>query len=414
MDAPNRIDGSGANRTPELDGVRGLAFLLVLLVHARPPADGAFNSAFNRYAFWGVTGVDLFFILSGFLITAILLRTKGQSGYYGRFYGRRALRILPLYYTVLIIVLGVLPLVGVSDRSESVYQNQAWLWTFTTNFPLCYETATGFSTKHFTLVHLWSLAIEEQFYLVWPVVVALLSRRWLVGFCVALLAGAAAARVAAPVVTGCAAAPYFFSLCRFDALAAGALLAVAQLPGGAPGSGRWRTPVRLALGVISVVALAWLVVIRPTASGGTNYFWSATHPVAPFAIIGGGCYLVLTAIHARPWSPVRTVLRLWPLRLLGQYSYAMYVFHVPVACLLAPKYSVLAARLGFGPRTWFIYLAAITAITLLLAVISWWVIEGPCLRLKDRLFAPHPPGAPAPAGRWSLTAVFRRLARHRE
>jgi peptidoglycan/LPS O-acetylase OafA/YrhL len=153
------------NRLPQLDGVRGVAILLVMLVNVseRYPALHLEHLVGN-----GWMGVDLFFALSGFLITGILLDTRGSPDYFKNFYARRALRILPLYYSILLLMFVIIPLLRPSD-ARSIFERSSPWWAyplFLQNFLVAVSTrAAG------PLGTTWSLAIEEQFYLVWPLIV---------------------------------------------------------------------------------------------------------------------------------------------------------------------------------------------------------------------------------------------------
>ncbi len=149
----------------QLDGLRGVAIIFVLLVHF-------FNVGFlYPYLYFGWAGVDLFFVLSGFLITGILLDTKHKKGYYRVFILRRALRILPLYYAVLI---GIAILSLHINSLNWFKQYQYFYWFHASNYLILQK---GFFQP---LGHFWSLAIEEQFYLFWPLIVAVFNRKWLV------------------------------------------------------------------------------------------------------------------------------------------------------------------------------------------------------------------------------------------
>jgi peptidoglycan/LPS O-acetylase OafA/YrhL len=152
---------------PALDGLRGIAILLVIPHNAdifSQSAPWLWPIALVAHAGW--IGVQLFFVLSGFLITRNLLDTRRDANYLRSFYVRRALRIFPLYFLTLFVGLVVLPhVVQFSPGALASHHNQVWLWTFLSNWAQPYGLeVSGFS-------HFWSLAVEEQFYLVWPFVV---------------------------------------------------------------------------------------------------------------------------------------------------------------------------------------------------------------------------------------------------
>jgi peptidoglycan/LPS O-acetylase OafA/YrhL len=148
-----------------LDGLRGLASLLVVIYH---------NFGFiNHYFFFGWLGLDIFFVLSGFLITDILLSTVGNANYLRNFYARRILRVFPLYYVALLIFLLVLPNIKNIPLQLNYYVNhQAWLWFYLQNWLYVFYPSSSQST----LNHLWSLAVEEQFYLLWPLIIMALRK----------------------------------------------------------------------------------------------------------------------------------------------------------------------------------------------------------------------------------------------
>lgn len=179
---------------PLLDGVRGIAILLVLFAHF--PFDFFnysnslyYESIFVKIGMIGATGVDLFFILSGFLITNILLVNKCRdiNTYYKNFYVRRSLRIFPLYYGILIFIFFILPIFyKLNASSITIYENQVFLWTYTSNLSRIFEIEWDNSVD-FSIGHFWSLAVEEHFYLVWPSVVFFLSTKHIKIACWTLL-----------------------------------------------------------------------------------------------------------------------------------------------------------------------------------------------------------------------------------
>jgi peptidoglycan/LPS O-acetylase OafA/YrhL len=327
-------------RIPRLDGLRALAFLAVFL-----------NHSVHLPMAW--VGVDLFFVLSGFLITSILLRDRAlpTAQYFGGFYARRARRILPPYLIVLALV-AALGLPGIE-------WSKIWwhFFTFLQNFSVAWGYGTGALTPY------WSLAVEEQFYLFWPVVVLLVPRRHLAVTCVAIV-------VAAPLLRACFTPrvdAYTVIFCvtpfRIDLLAAGALLAVARDRAPATldkaGPWAWLSAVLAALALFGPAAVwpAW----RASAHSAAFNIWGYSCSVVLFASV-----LVITLTSRRAW--LDRLLEARPLATLGRISYMCYLVHEP-ALQLAWQYLPQLAGAG----------VALLA-TLLFSLASWRWIESPLLR----------------------------------
>ena len=179
-----------------LDGLRGLAILLVMLYHFCLPHrsfHGREPGVLLQFAQGGWMGVDLFFVLSGFLITGILLETRHQPHYFRNFLGRRFLRIWPLYYLSLLVLLVLIPMAlsQASPELQGMRDKQAWFWLYAANW--LFASEGGFTQT--SGGYFWSLAVEEQFYLLWPFLVYALSERSLLRVSMALLALSLVARV---------------------------------------------------------------------------------------------------------------------------------------------------------------------------------------------------------------------------
>ena len=229
----SRTEGSPTlprGHIPALDALRGVAVLAVLLYHfgSHTAPEGTVGRLTSTLLRLGGSGVDLFFVLSGFLITGILYDSKGRGRYFRDFYVRRSLRIFPLYYVVLIGGLLVLPALGVGVDAGPA-SDRPWLWVYGTNAVQATRGAYVFGWFD----HFWSLAVEEHFYLVWPLVIAALGRRAAMGASLGCVATAVVSRWALVANGDHAIAAYVATPCRLDALAVGAFLALAARgPGG--------------------------------------------------------------------------------------------------------------------------------------------------------------------------------------
>lgn len=347
---------------PELDGLRGIAILMVLFFHAFAlTMQNAKWSGLPRTVElatrFGWAGVDLFFVLSGFLITGILLDSAGKPHYFRNFYARRALRILPLYYLTLVFIAvfykGSLDFVGVS----AIYLS---------NVSPIFGIAASYST-------LWSLSVEEHFYLIWPWLVARLTPRRIWMF-------AAAIFLAEPFIRGIGflygADVYSYTWFRLDGLAAGALLASFV-------RSRWYSKERLyELGLFCVGIAVIVAAVSPpyhTLVGDALLFTFST-------LLFTGLLSVVLSAAVPPLG--RSMQSRW-LRKCGEWSYFLYLAHPFFFHEWDQVFGVYPAlvvnelgRLG----ALCIRAVAVFAICFILAELSRRYFEGPLLRLK-RLFA---------------------------
>ena len=310
-----------APRVPELDGVRGLAIVAVVAMHATlyakvDPRVAAEPLA--RALLLGWSGVDLFFVLSGFLITGILVRARQGPHYFRNFYARRALRIFPLYYLVVGLLLFVLdrPPASAAESAAYLLYYQNWAWLFGPDaHPDLARTVT------------WSLAVEEQFYLVWPAVVLLVPPRLLPRLCALLALGAVALRFA--ILPERADVAYFLTPCRLDALAVGACLALL------PPAPAWLGRVAAALGV---TGLATVSLTTGSSLPGDNPAMQSWGLVAALALAFG---LVTLASGC---GALAALCRSRVVRWFGRYSYCIYLVHVLVVQWFAARLVDLALR----------------------------------------------------------------------
>jgi len=366
-----------AGRMPELDGLRGLAILFVVWhnagltwYHHRP---GFLAELFSISANMGWVGVQLFFVLSGFLITGILLDEKGRSRQLFKFYMRRALRILPLYYSVLLLAFVVLPLLGAAPAwLDQDRARQVWYWTFLINW------AAPVIGGGDTLAHFWSLAVEEQFYLLWPLLVVFMRRSALFWSCLGLIATAVILREWLIVRDAEFAqeAAYQFTAARWDALATGGLLALA-LRQRALFDRLARWSVLAVCAVLGYMVLAIALFHNYAAVEPGIAAMNQTVVALLFAL------LIFFALAQDPDRVVPRCLRLAPLRKAGKYSYAIYVFHVPMIHVWG---SLRAALPGWSSAPSLLMvladIAAVFTLSAALALVSWRFLEAPLLRLK--------------------------------
>ena len=394
-------------RAPRLDGLRALAILSVFLYHLGryDQPHGAAAEALLTFVASGWAGVDLFFVLSGFLITGILLRQREAPGRFRTFYARRFLRIFPLYYAVLLLFLVVLP--RVTPQAERFWMEGAshqtfWYWTYLSNLQAAF---TGRYHHHFLEIT-WTLAIEEQFYLCWPLLVWSCSRRTLIRVCGGILAGAFLLRVALLALTDVP--PLFlynFTLTRIDTLAAGALVAaLVQEEGGVAWlerAARVLLPVA-GLGYLALlVGLRLALVLRGAGPAQLGMAPALAFTVSPllqtvgYSLLAFGfAALLVRTLAARADGLWVRLLQWGPVVRVGRYSYALYLLHVLGAEIARNSFDPARYRGPFLVAQGTFWLLSFL-ISYLLAAASWRLIEAPFLRLTR--YFPYRP-APVRAG----------------
>jgi peptidoglycan/LPS O-acetylase OafA/YrhL len=363
---------------PALDGVRGVAAATVFIYHyggGARSSDFAFHLV-GKTIHLGWVGVSLFFVLSGFLITGILLDSMQRPKWRVTFYIRRALRIFPLYYFALFGAIFVAWLL----KTPSSLVTPLWpLFFYLQDIPQIVHT---WSLSPLLVVgHFWSLAVEEQFYLVWPVLLLFASRRAaLRPLCISVYLFSLLFRICIFSLHLNTEWATYFIIGRAGEMAAGGLLAVSIR-----GSERDRDqiaraakPLLLAC-VACVTAIVWFT--KETAAAEP---WLATLGISLFSLI----FTALIALCLRPGITQR-VFNFGLLRWLGKISYGIYVYHL----LLAPLYAWLTRKIfpGVNGRGYLLALAAVATVgTLLAASISFATLENRFLRLKDSLAKPRP------------------------
>ena len=308
-------DKQGSQHIAALDGIRGLAVILVFVFHAAnvnaaqtplTATPGPVAGFLHAIASRGWIGVDLFFVLSGYLITGILLRAKDAENYYQVFYARRALRILPLYYVVMF------GLIAMSAHRPPI-SSQIWFWFNLSNFPTAFHPALIPALSHY-----WSLAIEEQFYLLWPAIVRRFNEKILIRICLGAIAGCLVLRNLPIVLAWNQHWPdfiYRLTPFRIDTLCAGALLAILIHQG--VSLDRFR-------GYLRIACLAGGTVLGISLFAGTN----SNLPVRLGYTGSVFCFTALIALALDPASLTAKIFRNAFLRRMGWYSYCFYLIHV--------------------------------------------------------------------------------------
>lgn len=375
--------------------MRGLAILMVMVGHfwlgAHPR--GIFESGLYTVLQNGWIGVDLFFVLSGFLITGILLDAKGADGYFRNFYARRILRIFPLYYGFLFaffVLAATLMNPAAGGPFAESSGSQIWFWTYTSNF---LSLVKGAKIPQ-GLNHFWTLAVEEQFYFIWPAIVFVTSRSTLKKLCLSLIVAALAFRVGLRFTDYYHTGGLVLTPARIDTLALGGWLAVMVR------EQRTRDWVGRVAPAAFIVAAVSLIVVNMPDERIFGYDLEMQTIGFPLLAVMSASLIVLTtgAIHADGW--VRRAFDSRPLGFFGKYSYGMYVLHLPLVVALE--------RIGFGigsfPRLAgsdvpgaVAYTLIAIALTTLLALASWHLYEKQFLKLKK--FFPLPSSGDAGLGR---------------
>lgn len=346
---------------PELQGLRGIAVLLVFFYHCHPRLKDTWASGASA---WGWTGVNLFFVLSGFLITSILLETRSGPHYFRNFYARRALRIWPVYG---LAIAACYLLAWFFNRQDAVPVKTApWLAYIFLVQNLIHRAIPG------DIGPTWSLAIEEQYYFAWAPAVRLLTRPWaLAAVLFAALAASPAMRAAnfawlTPVDT----------LTHLDGIAMGSLLA-------------------LGLHTLALSRRAWLLTgLAGTASGlcaaatiarGTIFLDSAL-------AVGFGGAVLAAAASSGAHNPLSAALRRGPLEFYGRISYSLYMIHIMVF-IYCGSFDLRMDRYGVA-GDWAVVALRLAAATAA-ATALWYGFEAPILRLK-RYFRSSTPQSGSP------------------
>ena len=351
---------------PPLDGLRGIAILLVLGLHFSNelPSRGLWHLLQAALKF-GWSGVDLFFVLSGFLITGILLDSRESPSYFRSFYIRRVLRIFPVYYVSLVVVLFVLPAWSASYRASVGETAMFFLYL------------QSWYTGHFRFIvgHYWSLGVEEQFYFAWPFVVYYFTPRRSLRIAIC---GAAVAVSLRLVLLAQHVDREFINhntFCRMDTLLIGSITAFVLRDKAVR-----HTAQRFAgwLWAAPVIVLAALWLLRAGRIDPATERFGFTLLALSFAALLASVVLTMSKR-----TFLQALLTCWPLRQVGKLSYSIYIWHILVAQLFVP--SIESALHWKGPSV--ASFALMIAVTISAGAVSYFVIERPFLRMKGRFSA---------------------------
>ena len=331
----------------------------------------------------GGYGVDLFFVLSGFLITGILIDSKGQSHFFRNFYCRRILRIFPLFYCFITFTIFLLPVFAPFLKEApyhfgQIQQNWAWYYFYLSNFFIAQK---GYFS-HGGIDITWSLAIEEHFYFFWPLLVYLLDRARIPKWLLFILSGSVLIRClmwlggASPIQI------YVLTFSHLDSITLGAFLA-AYLRTDAPSQRFIRMVTDLRLLGLSCLILAGLF-----AAGLLDWTNGFLNTAGYLVIAVFFTQLLAASLNDHPGGIFQKLFT-WPFLITaGKYSYAMYLFHLPICTGLRLTASSLpfVRDLPKDSLTWQLFFyAAVLGCTLLAAWISWNILEKHALKLK-RIF----------------------------
>jgi len=372
--------GTTDRHYPAVDGMRGFAAIVATGLHfiLEDPTFSPLNRSLRYATGLGWTSVDMFFCISGFLITQILLNTRSGSGYFKKFYIRRALRIIPLYYVFITFLFVILPIFGLHPAGE-----KQWTWpyffTHTSNF-LNWNNI-GFGPKYSG--HFWSLAFEEQFYLVWPILIYLCPSKVLAKLFPALLCATVFLRWFLTDVTGGNGLSIIsLPFARADGLLLGSWIAFMVWKG-------WN---------VKLPSLTVQIVILSFCAAFIGAFTFELFGVSYYTRFWGGAdlaiwMLTLTSMDAMlliyciaPPNPIQKFFSNRVFRWFGKYSYGLYVLHYTIMWVLlanADFLQLMKSIASYSPSLEsLVYMTILYGLSIVAALISWNVVERPALKLK--------------------------------
>ncbi len=349
---------------PTLDGLRGLAILLVLLLH---------NFKFFKYFSYGWIGVDLFFVISGFLITGILIDNRETPKYLSIFYLRRVIRIFPLYYLLLTLCLFILPKINKLNFGSEYYQeNQIFLWSYLQNWLFAIKSPED---DH-TLLHTWSLAVEEQFYILWPIITHILGKPLrILLFSVLLLIGIGIARyLTYKLQVANSNYAIFVTFTRIDGLCIGAITSIIFRIN--PDI-MWQNRKSIILFFTSInfcfIFLKWYHIIDLP-------YWALIGYTSLSVMFG---LLVYATIDERS-KLIRRIFGNIYMRFFGKISYSLYIFHWPIYLIIKSFTDHFILDSIDITVNKFILGIVSTIAAIIVSTISFEYFEKPILQMKSK------------------------------
>lgn len=342
METHSIREASSLRYVAGLDGLRAISMMLVVLFHytsyfsSRLAELGGAWTAVVRIASTGWMGVDVFFVISGFLITTTLLNRPVDSiASYTTFIRRRAVRLLPAYFASLLIFTLVALL---TEPHSKVLKNEHLLWTFTASLQSLLGDRVALADQHFSMAHFWTLAVEWHFYLVFPILVA--RCRSYFRPAVGLLLMAISFRVICHFSGISDNGIYTFTLCRIDSIAAGCLLALVPA--------RIRSGASSAAGVLGAAMFIWIwIALALSDVPFKTLAWLQTFGYTLLAV--SLALMIYQVTHSSQRSAIVRALEFKPLASMGRASYSLYIWHLPFypAIVLAAQRNFTDVRLAY-------------------------------------------------------------------
>jgi len=339
----------------ELDGVRAIAVIMVMFYHFFQDINTSNEIlvTLKKISLFGKTGVSLFFVLSGFLITRILLNTKKNNSYFKSFYIRRILRIFPLYYFFLILYYFVLPLLP--ERFFASFSEQIWYWVFLQNFALTFDW------KSIGPNHYWSLSVEEHFYLFWPLIIYYFPVKKIKWGIISLCVISFLTRI---ILIKNNIEESQFTLARFDELAIGSFLAVLELENKLT-SNKKKFLLAFAIFLIPLIFISF-------RNGNYSLFDSSTRYLV-LGLVYGSFIGIVISLNTQNW--LKNLLKTNFMRFTGKISFGLYVYH-PICFMLIVQYLKISnLALNFFLSFGFAYI---------ISILSYNLLEKRFLKLKDQ------------------------------